>query len=204
MRRWPTTLTPDLQDLSAFPDGSVDMVTCCYGFMFPEDKPRALGEAHRVLRAGGALVTTTWDNVDLMAVSRDVMTAVLGQEPPAPALDPMALAGEGLFLRLVQEAGFTAVTQTTSTYPFNLGREKEQQLRLGTLLLRDKLDELGAWQVAEEAFWRSIGDYSRVEANGDVVRLALSYRLILNVSSSHQALQVIPNNTFRLTVGDKV
>ena len=149
-------------------------MTCCYGFMFPEDKPRALGEAHRVLRAGGALVTTTWDNVDLMAVSRDVMAEVLGHEPPAPALDPMALAEEGLFLRLVEEAGFTAITQTTSTYPFNLGRDKEHQLKCGTLLLRDKLEELGAWQVAEQAFWRSVGAYSRVEGNGDMVsRLSL-------------------------------
>ena len=30
----------DLQDLSAWADGSIDVITCCYGFMFPADKVR--------------------------------------------------------------------------------------------------------------------------------------------------------------------
>jgi len=54
----------DAQDLSVFDSESMDVVTCCYGFMFPTDKPAALKEALRVLKPGGTLIATTWDRVD--------------------------------------------------------------------------------------------------------------------------------------------
>ena len=50
----------DLQDLSAWGDNSVDAVTCCYGFMFPDDKVKAMSEARRVLKPVGTLIATYW------------------------------------------------------------------------------------------------------------------------------------------------
>ena len=43
-----------------FEDGSFDVVTSCYGFMFPEDKKKACSEALRVLKPGGTLIATYW------------------------------------------------------------------------------------------------------------------------------------------------
>ena len=43
------------EDLSAFPDGSFDAVYLNSVYHWIEDKPRALGEIHRVLRPGGRL-----------------------------------------------------------------------------------------------------------------------------------------------------
>jgi ubiquinone/menaquinone biosynthesis C-methylase UbiE len=53
----------DAQDLP-FQTDSVDIVTCCYGYMFPEDKELALAETYRVLKPGGTLVVD--DNANLV------------------------------------------------------------------------------------------------------------------------------------------
>lgn len=178
----------DAQNLSDFESDSVDVVTCCYGYMFTTDKAVALSETLRVLKPGGTLIATTWDNVDIPKINRDIMTEILGQVPPPPSLNPMALSEEGLFLKLVEDAGFTDVTQTTSTYPFNFGPDKEFQFTVGTLLVREKLNEIAesddeAWNKAEKAFWSNIGNYTEIdEDSGDMV---------------------MSNNTFRLTIAKK-
>ena len=48
-----TVQLADAQDLSAFADNSIDVVTCCYGYMFPENKEKALQETLRVLKPDG-------------------------------------------------------------------------------------------------------------------------------------------------------
>eukprot|EP00930_Biecheleria_cincta_P044928 TRINITY_DN30957_c0_g1_i2.p1 TRINITY_DN30957_c0_g1~~TRINITY_DN30957_c0_g1_i2.p1 ORF type:complete len:273 (+),score=44.60 TRINITY_DN30957_c0_g1_i2:48-866(+) len=148
-----TAQVADAQDLSAFDDSSVDVVTCCYGYMFPVDKPKALKETYRVLKPGGLLVATTWDRTDILKISRDVMEAVLGAPPPTPPVNPMSLSEPGLFQKLVMDAGFTDVEQGTSTYPFDFGTEKGFQLKVGTILLKEKIDSFGeeGWRKAEEA-----------------------------------------------------
>ena len=172
----------DAQALDGFGDGTVDVVTCCYGYMFPTDKAAALAETLRVLKPGGLLVATTWDRVDMLKISRDIMTAVLGTPPPPPPLNPMSLSEEGLFKSLVEDAGFRDVVQTTSTYPFDFGPDKDFQFTVGTILLREKLDELDAWKTAETAFWANIDQYTATDTAGNMI---------------------MPENTFRLTTATK-
>ena len=174
----------DVQDMKDFEDSSVDIVTCCYGYMFPEDKVKALQETRRILKDGGVLVATTWDNVDILKISRDIMTEVIGEAPPPPLNPIMSLSEPGLFESLIVEAGFdkSKIAQTTSSYPFDLGNERDFQFKFGTLLLRDKLDELDGWDVAEKAFWDNIDKYSEIDENGN---------------------RVMPSNTFRMTIVKK-
>ena len=119
----------DASDLSQFADGSMDVVTCCYGYMFPADKDAAVAETFRVLKPGGIMVATTWDRVDILPLCRDIMTPVLGFEPPPPPVNPMSLAEPGLFMSMVEKAGFTDIEQSTSTYPFVFGSDSEFQVR---------------------------------------------------------------------------
>lgn len=39
-----TSLLASAEDLSAVPSNSQDFVTCCYGYMFPSDKDKAVEE----------------------------------------------------------------------------------------------------------------------------------------------------------------
>lgn len=169
----------DVEDMSTHADGSIDVVTCCYGFMFPEDKARALSETLRVLKPGGTLIATTWDSVDILKISKDVMTGVLGFAPPPPPLNPMSLSEPGLFAGMLADAGFVDVRQTTSTYPFMLGDDKDFQFTVGTILLREKLDEIGgdAWAKAEDAFWANIDKYTTTAENGEMCMPANTFRL---------------------------
>lgn len=172
----------DAQDL-AYGDATFDAVTCCYGYMFPTDKALALAETRRVLVPGGVLVATTWDRVDLLKISRDVMEAVLGEAPPKPPLDPMSLSEPGLFASMVADAGFADVTQTTSTYPFNFGSDPDFQFTCGTIVVKQMIDQQddpdAAWARARTAFFANIGKYAAVDASGDLI---------------------MPENTFRLTI----
>uniref|UniRef100_A0A6U1PI47 Methyltransferase domain-containing protein n=1 Tax=Fibrocapsa japonica TaxID=94617 RepID=A0A6U1PI47_9STRA len=176
-----TAVLANAEDLSQFDTDTFDMVTCCYGYMFAENKPQALSESHRVLKPGGTLIATTWDSNDLMSVQRDVMKVVLGRDPPAPLLNPLSLNEPGLFSKLLADAGFTNITSSTSTYPFNLGKDKNFQWKMLTMLYKDKIAELGAEDTAKHAFFDIVPKYSVIE-NGDLV---------------------IPKNTFMLTVCNK-
>ncbi len=177
----------DAQDLSVFDSESMDVVTCCYGYMFPSDKAASLSETHRVLKPGGILVATTWDHLDMMNLNRDIMRDITGKVPQPPPLNPMSLSEEGLFRKFVEDAGFAEVTQTTSTYPFSYGSCKDFQFTMGTLLLRNAIDEMAkedehVWKRAHEAFWSNVVNYSTVDENGDLI---------------------VSKNTFRLTVARK-
>jgi len=71
---------------------------------------KALTEARRVLKPGGALISTYWVDLKMMGAARAVMAAVLGGEDKLtapPPINPLALAKEGLFEQLVAEAGFS-------------------------------------------------------------------------------------------------
>jgi len=166
-----------------YEDNSFDAVTCCYGYMFPSDKMLALQETLRVLKPGGILVATTWDQVDMIPLSMDIMTEVLGKKPDPLPLDPMALAEPGLFSGMVSEAGFVGITQETSTYPFDFG-SGDFPFKVATILLRMQLNELGddAWKKAETAYLAKKDKYIETRDDGVVI---------------------LPNNTFRLTVARK-
>ena len=53
----------DAQQLP-FSDNSIDLVVCCFGYMFVPSKPKAFAEAYRVLKPGGTLLFTTWDKLE--------------------------------------------------------------------------------------------------------------------------------------------
>lgn len=172
----------DLSDLSLFPSNTVNAISCCYGYAFASNISHALEEAHRVLVPGGVLVIASWERSAMMNSGRDILASVraggaqssqhddndaafLPQET-IPILE-LSLPGE-LEAHLVR-AGFQhngAIVTTNGTYPFDLGNCRDQQFAMGTILVRQELESLGAfvpgdgsggWRnLAEEAFWINI------------------------------------------------
>lgn len=180
-----TAMVADAQNLHDFGDNSFDVISCCYGFMFPPNKALALQETFRVLKPGGLLVATTWDHLDMLMLRSAIMESVLGFPPPPPEMDPMSLSQEGLFQQMVKDAGYLDIFQTTSTYPFNLGDDRELQFKMSTMLDSDKIDEHGdeGWARAKTGLESNITKYAQ-KAPGS-------------------AEMILPNNTFRLTTAKK-
>ena len=140
-----TAQVADAQDLSAFADNSVDVVTCCYGFMFPADKVKALSEARRVLKPGGTLIATYWTRLRLLQLAGANMAGALGgPAPPPPAnMNPLSLQEAGAFDAMCAAAGFAAApVSVTSEYPFNMGAEPDFQFKSATLVFREKLEAI--------------------------------------------------------------
>ena len=52
----------------------------------------------------------------------------------------------------MQDAGFVDIDQTTSTYPFNLGDDKETQFKMTTFLFKDKIDRHGDEGIRDSRF----------------------------------------------------
>jgi SAM-dependent methyltransferase len=198
----------DMSDLSAYQSDTFNVITCCYGYGLADDVSYALSEAHRVLAPGGILVIATWESSAMLSIGREVLETVRGggRDPLAaeddeaflpPRMSPpdvLELSGPGEFEALLVGAGFDqpgAIVATWGTYPFDLGSNTDDMLTMGTILIRDELKSLGAFDStggaggwanpAEEAFWINIRKYT------DVVGGTMFLR----------------DNTFKLTVSTK-
>ena len=67
-----------------FQDGTFDAVVCQFGVMFFPDKPKALSEAHRVLRPGGVLIFNVWDRIEENELAETVTVALAPLFPEDP------------------------------------------------------------------------------------------------------------------------
>jgi ubiquinone/menaquinone biosynthesis C-methylase UbiE len=102
----------DAQQLP-FSDNSIDLVVCCFGYMFVPDKPKAFAEVYRVLRPGGLFLFTTWDSLEHNAASYTSRTiAKQYLEEPLPESYNLAtsMSDEAVIRPFLQDAGFSKIT----------------------------------------------------------------------------------------------
>ena len=95
-----------------FGENTVDLVVCCFGYMFVPDKSKAFAEAYRVLKPGGMFLFTTWDKLENNAASfvhRKIAKAYL--EDPLPASYNLAFSmnDEMMIRNLLHDAGFSKI-----------------------------------------------------------------------------------------------
>ncbi|MEV0194761.1 class I SAM-dependent methyltransferase [Kitasatospora purpeofusca] len=95
-----------------FPDGSCDAVVCQFGVMFFPDRPRAFGEALRVLRPGGVLLFSVWDAIGangFTAVAEAAVAEAFPADPPDfMSRVPFGYHDAAVIARDLAAGGFTA------------------------------------------------------------------------------------------------
>jgi ubiquinone/menaquinone biosynthesis C-methylase UbiE len=106
-------LAVDWQHIAAeqlpFPDNRIDLVVCCFGYMFVHDKTKAFTEAYRVLKPGGQFLITTWDTLESNGASFSYrsVTAKYLETPLPPSADlATSMSDEHAITSLLQDAGF--------------------------------------------------------------------------------------------------
>lgn len=103
--------TIDAQQLP-FSDNSIDLVVCCFGYMFVPDKPKAFAEAYRVLKPGGVLLITTWDKIEHNAASytsRSIAEKYLKAPLPESYNEAVSMHDETAIRQLLETAGFSKI-----------------------------------------------------------------------------------------------
>ena len=104
--------TIDAQQLP-FEENSIDLIVCCFGYMFVPDKPKAFAEAYRVLRKGGMLLFTTWDKLEFNGLSytyRSIATEYLQGPLPESFNLPFSMSDESVIKSLLHNAGFLKIS----------------------------------------------------------------------------------------------
>ncbi len=102
----------DAQQLP-FNDNSIDMVICCFGYMFVPDKPKAFAEAYRVLKPDGVFLFTTWDKLENNAASyacRRIAQQYLDEPLPESYNLATSMSDEAVITPLLQHAGFAKIS----------------------------------------------------------------------------------------------
>jgi ubiquinone/menaquinone biosynthesis C-methylase UbiE len=102
----------DAQQLP-FADNSIDLVICCFGYMFVPDKSKAFAEAYRVLKPGGQFLFTTWDQLERNAAShcaRTIAASFLEKPFPASADLATSMHDETAIAALLETARFSSIT----------------------------------------------------------------------------------------------
>ena len=89
-----------------FDDAAFDVVTGFNSFQFAGDIVRALAEARRVCKRGGAVMMLVWGKREACDLVSGTMTAVFALLPPAPSVAaPPAFAQLGVIEGLMAKAG---------------------------------------------------------------------------------------------------
>jgi ubiquinone/menaquinone biosynthesis C-methylase UbiE len=102
----------DAQQLP-FSDNSIDMVVCCFAYMFVPDKPKAFAEAYRVLKPGGTLLFTTWDKLEENAASytaRSIAMQYLDEPVSESGNAATSMSDETAIRQLLHDVGFSKMT----------------------------------------------------------------------------------------------
>lgn len=95
-----------------FEDNAFDAIVCGFGIMFFPDRPSALRETRRVLRAGRQLLFNTWDRLSecpVFAAADAEIHACFPDDPPRFYEVPFGMSDAGAIERLVRDAGFADV-----------------------------------------------------------------------------------------------
>jgi ubiquinone/menaquinone biosynthesis C-methylase UbiE len=109
------TITCDVCDLP-FPDNTFDAISCRFGFMFFPDMSLAAQEMVRVLKHGGRIAVTVWNEPEKNSWATSVMSIInKNMKVPPPAQGAPGLfrcAKSGMIPDLFKQAGLKNISET--------------------------------------------------------------------------------------------
>ncbi|MEO5889154.1 MAG: methyltransferase domain-containing protein [Ferruginibacter sp.] len=107
----------DWQNIDArqlpFSDNTIDLVVCCFGYMFVANRPKAFAEAYRVLKPGAQFLFTTWDSLENNAASwtsRSIIMKYLDKPLPESYNLATSMHDEAVITTLLRDAGFAKIS----------------------------------------------------------------------------------------------
>jgi len=95
-----------------YDDNSIDLVVCCFGYMFVPGKVKAYHEAYRVLKPGSMLLMTTWDKLEHNGASymyRKVVEKCLNEPLPETCNLAVSMSDDKEIRKDLQQAGFSKI-----------------------------------------------------------------------------------------------
>ena len=162
-----------------FDEGSVDLVVCCFGYMFVPDKDRAFSEARRVLRNGGMLIFSTWDSLENNGASlayRRIAREYLEDPLPECYNLPFSMSDEMQITRRLEQAGFRKLQleKLASEARSTSAADAAEGLVQGGLIYNELMKRNPAWvdevrERVEKALAREFGKAPMVSPMSAVV-----------------------------------
>lgn len=111
-------VTWQVADAQALPfgDGAFDAIACQFGLMFVPDRALALREMRRVLRPGGTLLLSTWNELarnPASALANQLATELMPDIPPLFRMVPFSMPDPEQLRALARDGGFSQATVET-------------------------------------------------------------------------------------------
>ncbi len=166
-----------------FADSAFDVIVCQFGLMFVPDKALAVGEMRRVLKQGGTLLLSTWDELARNPATHalhELASAELPADPPTFMLTPFSMPDPAALRALFETGGFrdvrvdtvaqTAVASSAADLAMGFVRGNP----LWNQLLERNIDAEAFQQRVEERLRREFGDAPCVSALSAHVVTAVS------------------------------
>lgn len=117
-----------------FADAEFDAVVCQFGVMFFPDHVAGFKEMHRVLKPGGRLIFSVWDEISTNPVMQAVMSGLTARYPQQPswfiARTPCGYRDPKVIRAHLAEAGFADCIITTVTLPTQVAAAEDPAIGL--------------------------------------------------------------------------
>mmetsp|Transcript_11450 Transcript_11450/g.14923 ORF Transcript_11450/g.14923 Transcript_11450/m.14923 type:complete len:284 (+) Transcript_11450:61-912(+) len=151
----------DMLDMSAFSPCSQDIVVANFALMFTPDFAKTLEQIHTVLRPGGFLIGTVWQDLQLLPIIKETMTTVLGHEPPPPPINPLSLKDPSIIQTGLLQSGLVQGPrhEETGILDFEIGPLDDEEALMTCLIpvtpILNDLEQAGkhgdVWATARNA-----------------------------------------------------